>query len=65
MKLVRASPLFEIEIFSTLMMILNKIALFEIEYLHTIIVIDSAGFILKPLIKTLESEGNLNLETFS
>jgi len=45
--------------------VLYKIALFEIEYLHTIIVIDSAGFILKPLIKTLESEGNLNLETFS
>ena len=59
--------LFKLKIFSGLMMIhvLYKIALFEIEYLHTIIVIDSAGFILKPLIKTLESEGNLNLETFS
>ena len=43
------------------MMILYKIALFEL----SICIIDSAGFILKPLIKTLESEGNLNLETFS
>ena len=40
--------------------------LIKLHYLKlNICIIDTAEFILKPLIKTLESEGNLNLETFS
>ena len=40
--------------------------LIKLHYLKlNICIIDTAEFILKPLIKTLESEGNLNLETFT